>query len=227
MRPIESCSLAAWMAWRKYLTTIRAAPVELYDIVEDSAWSRLCKGARGGETTDAGGPARQGGCVVPTIAGRRFHGCPRFVPRRIIPVESTRSRGGEMEIVKWTPLRELEAMERRMRRVFDEAGFATALLPAAAVYATDEEYVVELEVPGFEEMELTIEVTDHTVCVKGERTEEKEKKDKTYRLHERLEKSFERPSSSRPRMTRRPSKPTSKRASSRCTRRRLRLPRRA
>lgn len=97
-----------------------------------------------------------------------------------------------MEIVKWTPFRELEAMERRMRRLFDEAGFATALLPAADVYETDDEYVVELEVPGFDEQELAIEVTDHTLRVKGERAEEKEKRDKTFRLHERLERSFER-----------------------------------
>jgi len=97
-----------------------------------------------------------------------------------------------MEVVKWTPFRELEAIERRMRRLFDEAGFATALLPAADVYETGEEYVLELEVPGFEEKELAIEVTDHTLCIKGERAEEKEKKDKTYRLHERLEKTFER-----------------------------------
>ncbi|HEY7563220.1 MAG TPA: Hsp20/alpha crystallin family protein [Gaiellaceae bacterium] len=97
-----------------------------------------------------------------------------------------------MEVVRWTPFRELEAMNLRMRRLFDEAGLVPALLPAADVYETEDEYVVELEVPGFEEKELEIEVTDHTVCVTGRREEEKEKKEKTYRLHERLEKSFER-----------------------------------
>jgi HSP20 family protein len=103
-----------------------------------------------------------------------------------------REEGGVMAIVKWTPFSELGAMEQRMRRLFDEAGFATALPPAADVYETDDEYVVELEVPGFEEKELAIEVTDHTLRVTGERAQETEKKEKAYRLHERMERSFER-----------------------------------
>ena len=83
-------------------------------------------------------------------------------------------------------------MERRMRRVFDEAGITPAPLPAADVYETDAEYIFELEVPGFEEKKLSVEVVDHTLTVKGERTEEKEEKGKTFRLQERLAKQFER-----------------------------------
>jgi len=47
-------------------------------------------------------------------------------------------------------------------------------------------------VPGYDEKELALEVTDHTLIVKGERLEEKEEKEKTFYLHERLEKHFER-----------------------------------
>jgi HSP20 family protein len=97
-----------------------------------------------------------------------------------------------MEVVRWTPFREFEAMERRMRRFFEDVGFTPMLMPAADVYETEKEYVVELEVPGYEEKELEIEVIDHTLRVKGERMETKEEKDKAYRLHERLEKTFER-----------------------------------
>jgi HSP20 family protein len=97
-----------------------------------------------------------------------------------------------MEMIRWTPLRELEALDRRMQRLFDQTGMTTTLLPAADVYETESEYVVELEVPGFEEKELDLEVTNHTVCVTGERAEEKKAQEKTYRLHERLEKRFER-----------------------------------
>jgi HSP20 family protein len=49
-----------------------------------------------------------------------------------------------------------------------------------------------LEVPGFDEKELEVEVRDHTLSVTGERKEESEKKEKTLRLGERLEKRFER-----------------------------------
>ncbi|HXG76737.1 MAG TPA: Hsp20/alpha crystallin family protein [Gaiellaceae bacterium] len=95
-------------------------------------------------------------------------------------------------IVKWTPFWDLDLMERRMRRMLEDFGMAPAPLPAADMYETDKELVVELDVPGFEEKELALEVSDHTLTVKGERKQEKEEKDKTFYLHERLEKHFER-----------------------------------
>jgi HSP20 family protein len=97
-----------------------------------------------------------------------------------------------MAITKWTPFTELDSVERRMRRVFEEIGFAPVLAPAADVYETDKEYVVELEVPGYEEKDLSIEVSDHTLAIKGARTKAKEERTKEYALHERLEREFER-----------------------------------
>jgi len=95
-------------------------------------------------------------------------------------------------LTRWNPFQELDVIERRMRRALDELGLVPGTLPAADVYETENEYVFEVEAPGFEEKELTVEVTDHTLLVKGEQVEEKEKKEKTFRLHERLEKTFER-----------------------------------
>ena len=97
-----------------------------------------------------------------------------------------------MTIVKWTPFTELDSMERRVRRLFEEIGFAPALAPAADVYETGDEYVVELDLPGFEEKELSIEVYDHTLSIRGERETVKEEKAKEFVLHERLERQFER-----------------------------------
>jgi HSP20 family protein len=95
-------------------------------------------------------------------------------------------------MLKWSPLHELDSMERRMRRMFEGIGFAPVLLPATDIYETKDEFVVELEVPGYEEKELAIEVSDHIVSVKGERKEEKEEKEKAFHLRERLEREFER-----------------------------------
>jgi HSP20 family protein len=97
-----------------------------------------------------------------------------------------------LKLERWTPVRELDLMDRRMRRFFEDLGVVPALAPAADVYETDSELVVELEVPGFDEKELQIEVRDHTLSVTGEREEDTEKKEKTLRLRERLEKRFER-----------------------------------
>jgi HSP20 family protein len=97
-----------------------------------------------------------------------------------------------MAIVKWTPFTELDSMERRMRRLFEEIGFVPGLAPPADVYETDDEFVVEVEVPGYEEKELSIEVSDHTLAIKGVREKTKEEKTKEFALHERLEREFER-----------------------------------
>ncbi len=95
-------------------------------------------------------------------------------------------------LVKWSPFRELDLFERQMRRMLEDVGIAPALLPAADVYETENEFVLEVEVPGYAEKELTIEAFDHTVAISGDRKEVEEKKDKTFRLHERLDKHFER-----------------------------------
>ncbi len=95
-------------------------------------------------------------------------------------------------ITTWAPFRELDSMERRMRRMLEEIGMAPALLPAADVYETDDEVVVALDVPGFEEKELDIEVSDHTLKVTGARKESKEQTEKAFYLKERLERQFER-----------------------------------
>ena len=95
-------------------------------------------------------------------------------------------------LIKWAPFPEFDVIDRRMRRMLESFGVAPALLPAADLYETEKELIVELDVPGYDEKELSLEVSDHTLTVKGERLEEKDEKDKTFYLHERLEKHFER-----------------------------------
>jgi HSP20 family protein len=97
-------------------------------------------------------------------------------------------------LIKWAPFQEFDVIDRRMRRMLEGFGVAPAPLPAADLYETEKELIVELDVPGYDEKELALEVSDHTLTVKGERLEEKDGKDKTFYLHERLEKHFERSS---------------------------------
>jgi HSP20 family protein len=95
-------------------------------------------------------------------------------------------------LIKWAPFRDFDVIDRRMRRMLEDFGVAPAALPAADLYETEKELIVELDVPGYDEKELALEVADHTLTVKGERLDEKEEKEKTFYLHERLEKHFER-----------------------------------
>ena len=95
-------------------------------------------------------------------------------------------------LIKWAPLPGFEVIDRRMRRLLEDFGVAPSPLPAADLYETDKELIVELDVPGFEEKELALEVSDHTLTITGERREEKDEKEMTFYLRERLEKHFER-----------------------------------
>lgn len=96
-----------------------------------------------------------------------------------------------MAVVKWSPWHELEAMERRMRRMLD-LPFGSMTLPSADVYETDADWVAEVEVPGFEEKDLTIEVIGDAVRVAGKREQSQEEQSKAFHMKERLESSFER-----------------------------------
>ena len=95
-------------------------------------------------------------------------------------------------VVRWSPWQDLEAVERPLRRMLDVLELATPSLPAADIYETEDEYVVELEAPGFDEKEIEVEISDHSLRVKGERKEAKRHEEKAYRVHERLERAFER-----------------------------------
>jgi HSP20 family protein len=87
---------------------------------------------------------------------------------------------------------EFDAMERRLRRMLEGIGFTPTMIPAADVYETGKEWVIELEVPGYEEQELSLEVSDHSLTITGTRERVTEEKEKAFRLHERLEREFER-----------------------------------
>jgi HSP20 family protein len=91
-----------------------------------------------------------------------------------------------------TPFRELDAIERRLRRTLEDIGVVATLLPAADVYETEDEFVVELEVPGYEEKELSIEIADHTLKVTGKRIQTQDETGKRYQLRGRLRHQFDR-----------------------------------
>jgi len=103
-------------------------------------------------------------------------------------------------LVKQSPLVEFDGMERWLNTMLSGIGFGPLIrplvptmgfVPAADVYIAEGKYVIELEVPGFVEKELTLEVTGRLLTITGKHAEEKETT-KTFRLHERIENEFER-----------------------------------
>jgi HSP20 family protein len=139
--------------------------------------------------------------IVPRLLPRDIGTSPqlRSVPEPMHPVRRRATmvlsqKGGEhmTTMLLRSPFRELDAMERRIRPLLDGLSFGPLALPATDVYETEKEFVVELEVPGFEEKELGIEVSDHLLTVTGERHEETNTGEKAFRVRERLEDRFER-----------------------------------
>ena len=63
-------------------------------------------------------------------------------------------------------------------------------LPAADIIEQDGEFVISLDVPGMDEKDIEVKVTDDSVTIRGEKAEEKEEVKGDYRLSERRHGSF-------------------------------------
>ncbi len=76
--------------------------------------------------------------------------------------------------------------------VFPSLTAAGLLKPQVDISATENEYSISVEVPGVDEKDVKVEVTDNTLTIRGEKQQEKEEKDKNYYCVERSYGSFQR-----------------------------------
>ena len=99
-----------------------------------------------------------------------------------------------MNIVKWNPFRELEDIQTRLNRVFNEAplrrpdgdGFFFAnWAPPVDIQETDKEYLIKAELPEVKKENVKVEMLDGVLTIEGERTQEKEEKGKKFHKVER------------------------------------------
>lgn len=85
-----------------------------------------------------------------------------------------------MTIVRYNPWQEMNALQRQLNRLFDDAllpdswgDFGNlAKVPAAELTETEEAFQLKLEVPGMEAKDLDIQVTVDHVAIAGERKSE-------------------------------------------------------
>ncbi|HET7806470.1 MAG TPA: Hsp20/alpha crystallin family protein [Pseudolabrys sp.] len=93
------------------------------------------------------------------------------------------------------------SLQREIDRLFDDftRGFpafagsgASALMPSMDVSETDKDIEITAELPGLEEKDVQINLSDNLLTIRGEKKAEKEQKDKNFRLVERSYGSFER-----------------------------------
>jgi len=71
-------------------------------------------------------------------------------------------------------------------------GMANVSLPTMDVAETDKDIEITAELPGLEEKDVQINMSDNVLTIRGEKKAEKEQKDKNYRLVERSYGAFER-----------------------------------
>jgi len=104
-----------------------------------------------------------------------------------------------MAIVSWEPLRDPVSTQDRFSRLFNEAlsplfeGSATEARtwsPAVDVFETDQNVVLEAELPGLDPKDVEVRVEDGTLYLKGERKFENEVKEDNYHRIERSYGSF-------------------------------------
>jgi len=98
-----------------------------------------------------------------------------------------------MNVVKWNPVRELEAMADRLNRLTDrrvwptgEESLVTAeWSPLVDIEETEKEYLIKAELPEVERKDVTVVIQDGVLTIEGERKHDKEEKGKTFHRVER------------------------------------------
>lgn len=75
---------------------------------------------------------------------------------------------------------------------FPSLGETGILKPKVDLSATEQEYLLTVEIPGVSETDVAVDVSGNTMTIKGEKKQEKEEKDKNYYRIERSYGSFQR-----------------------------------
>ena len=90
-----------------------------------------------------------------------------------------------MAIVRYSPFREIDRLQRQMNHLFDDIVLPTwdkdyrfNLVPAAELSETEDAIHLKLEIPGMEASDLDVEVTKDSVSISGERKEETKTEEK-------------------------------------------------
>jgi HSP20 family protein len=96
----------------------------------------------------------------------------------------------------------MSALQERMNRLFSDVRAQApvrggeivqgAWIPAVDIFETNEAIVLKAELPGITAQDISVEVKDNTLTLKGEKKFEKEVKEENYHRVERSYGSFQR-----------------------------------
>ena len=102
-------------------------------------------------------------------------------------------------LTRWDPFRELNALQNRMSRLFEEQYGGNreeltggAFVPPVDIYEDEHSIQLKLEVPGIDQKDLDVKVENNVLTISGERKFEKKEKEENFRRVERRYGSFTR-----------------------------------
>ena len=100
-----------------------------------------------------------------------------------------------MTIVSWDPFKEVATLQDRINRLFDDAfprktdsgddAEEAGWRPAVDIFETDTAVVLEVELPGVNKEDVSVEVKENILTIKGERKVENEDRTDTFYRRER------------------------------------------
>ncbi len=107
-----------------------------------------------------------------------------------------------MSIVRWDPFRDVAALQDRINRIFNESFGVSRELdddvslydwrPPVDIYETTGGFILKVELAGVEKEDVSVEVKDNVLTLKGERLLDPEIKDEHYYRKERTFGKFHR-----------------------------------
>jgi len=127
-----------------------------------------------------------------------------------IPVEQRKPASAERRSpAPWQPF---DTLRKEVDRLFENFSFASpstgrffnfepwfrhgaalvGMAPAIDIAEKEKAYEVTAELPGLDEKDIDVAVSDNVLTIKGEKKEEKEEKEKSYYLSERRYGAFQR-----------------------------------
>ncbi len=101
-----------------------------------------------------------------------------------------------MALVRWDPFKELDLLQDRISRLFDEAWLSPSRrgertwIPPVDIYETENEIVVKAELPNMDEKDIEVKIENNVLTIKGEKKLEREEKKENYHLIESSYGSF-------------------------------------
>jgi HSP20 family protein len=95
-----------------------------------------------------------------------------------------------MDLVRWNPWKEMVSLRERMNRMFEDSLFRPerhedglglgAWSPAVDMFEKDDKVVIKAELPGLDKKDVSLDLQNGVLTLKGERKHENEVKEENF-----------------------------------------------